>query len=188
MGGAPTEARSLRFNAEAAILRTALWGAKELRGTPWNHMARELEHRLRHSDKVTSMARQADRHRRRIATTIHQRINNAAAKGITADSIRENIFKDTQLRPTQEACDKWEKGTQRTIHRLLLDATACNPTSNSDGSSIYLNLKSWPRVCTDRCMNRFKCIMQHVAPRVAFTWQGGGGAPPRAKARRQHFA
>ncbi len=41
-----------------------------------------------------------------IATKIQQHINNMMAQGITADSIRENILKDTQHLPTQEAYHK----------------------------------------------------------------------------------
>ncbi len=97
-------------------------------------MATELELRLRHSGKVISMARQAGWHRWRIATTMQQRMSKMTVQGTAADSIRDKILKDTQLPPTEEDYHKWEKRTQRTIHRHFRETTSHKPQHKSDGN------------------------------------------------------
>ncbi len=93
--GSREEARSLQRNADAAMLRTALWENTAQGGIDWHQMQRERERGYRAMRHVTRSARQADWHRNHIATIIHHHISSIAAQSLSQRGIRESLTKES---------------------------------------------------------------------------------------------
>ncbi len=95
--GSRVEERSLQMNAEAAMVRTALWENSAQGGYTVAPGAKETRQMLQGPPRIIRSARQADWHRSHVATTVHQHMARLAAQSLSPGNIRDELTNKAPL-------------------------------------------------------------------------------------------